>query len=84
MGEAGRFVSLGVMYFIQTLINLIIPSGSAKAALTMPIMAPFSDVIGPFAASYGDGLSVWRWLYEYDNTYFRRADGGIGNSPHTL
>ena len=38
----------------------------------------------PFAASYGDGLSVWRWLYEYDNTYFRRADGGIGNSPHTL
>ena len=46
MGDAGRFVSLGVMYFIQTLINLIIPSGSAKAALTMPIMAPFSDVIG--------------------------------------
>ncbi|MEI3420663.1 MAG: TIGR00366 family protein [Butyricimonas faecihominis] len=28
------------------MINIIIPSGSAKAALTMPIMAPFSDVIG--------------------------------------
>lgn len=41
MGETGKIVSLGVMYLIQTLINLIIPSGSAKAALTMPIMAPF-------------------------------------------
>lgn len=41
MGEAGKIVSLGVMYLIQTLINLIIPSGSAKAALTMPIMHPF-------------------------------------------
>ena len=63
MGEAGRFVSLGVMYFIQTLINLIIPSGSAKAALTMPIMAPFSDVIGlsrqatVMAYQFGDGFT---------------------------
>ena len=37
-----------------------------------------------FAASYGDGLSVWRRFYEYDNTYFRRTDGGIGNSPYSL
>lgn len=63
MGEAGKFVSLGVMYLIQTLINLIIPSGSAKAALTMPIMAPFSDVIGisrqatVMAFQFGDGFT---------------------------
>lgn len=63
MGETGKFVSLGVMYFIQTLINLIIPSGSAKAALTMPIMAPFSDVIGlsrqatVMAYQFGDGFT---------------------------
>ena len=63
MGDAGKMVSLGVMYFIQTLINLIIPSGSAKAALTMPIMAPFSDVIGMsrqatvMAYQYGDGYT---------------------------
>lgn len=31
-----------------------------------------------FAASYGDGLSVWRRFYEYDNTYFRRTDGALG------
>ncbi|MCD7899975.1 MAG: TIGR00366 family protein [Bacteroides sp.] len=63
MGETGKLVSLSVMYLIQTLINLIIPSGSAKAALTMPIMAPFSDVIGisrqatVMAFQFGDGFT---------------------------
>ena len=63
MGEAGKIASLGAMYLIQTLINLIIPSGSAKAALTMPIMAPFSDVIGisrqatVMAFQFGDGFT---------------------------
>jgi uncharacterized ion transporter superfamily protein YfcC len=45
MTNVGRFGSLSIMYGIQTLINVIITSGSAKAALTMPIMAPFSDLI---------------------------------------
>lgn len=63
MGEAGKIVSLGTMYMIQTAINIIIPSGSAKAALTMPIMAPFSDVIGisrqatVLAFQFGDGFT---------------------------
>jgi len=41
----GQTASIGIMYMIQTIINVTIPSGSAKAALTMPIMAPFSDLI---------------------------------------
>jgi uncharacterized ion transporter superfamily protein YfcC len=51
------------MYIIQTFINIIIPSGSAKAALTMPIMAPFSDLIGisrqatVMAFQFGDGFT---------------------------
>lgn len=63
MHEAGRIASIGVMYIIQTLINIIIPSGSAKAALTMPVMAPFSDVIGisrqatVMAFQFGDGFT---------------------------
>lgn len=63
MGETSKIVSLLVMYGIQTLINLIIPSGSAKAALTMPIMAPFSDVIHlsrqatVMAYQFGDGFT---------------------------
>ncbi|MBR5855993.1 MAG: YfcC family protein, partial [Bacteroidales bacterium] len=43
LGKAGEVASLGMMYMIQTIINLVIPSASAKAAITMPIMAPFSD-----------------------------------------
>lgn len=63
MNETGRVASVGAMYIIQTLINVIIPSGSAKAALTMPIMAPFSDVIGisrqatVMAFQFGDGFT---------------------------
>lgn len=63
MGDVGKITALGIMYLIQTLINLIIPSGSAKAALTMPIMAPFSDVIGisrqatVMAFQFGDGFT---------------------------
>ena len=42
----GQIATVEMMYVIQNLINLVIPSGSAKAALTIPIMAPFSDLIG--------------------------------------
>lgn len=63
MSGTGRILSLMAMYIIQTFINIIIPSGSAKAAITMPIMAPFSDVIGisrqatVLAFQFGDGFT---------------------------
>ena len=63
MKEFGQLGSVSVMYGIQTLINIVIPSGSAKAALTMPIMAPFSDLIGlsrqatVVAFQFGDGFT---------------------------
>ncbi|MGL5262232.1 MAG: YfcC family protein [Bacteroides sp.] len=63
LGETSKLFSLTIMYLIQTMINLIIPSGTAKAALTMPIMAPFSDVIGisrqatVLAFQFGDGFT---------------------------
>ena len=34
------------MFFIQTIINFFIHSGSGQAALTMPIMAPLADLVG--------------------------------------
>ena len=61
--ENGRTGALGAMYGIQTFINLFIPSASAKAAVTMPIMAPFSDMIGVsrqatvLAFQFGDGFT---------------------------
>ena len=63
MVNFGDIASIGVMYVIQTLINIVIPSGSAKAAITMPIMAPFSDLIGisrqatVMAFQFGDGFT---------------------------
>ncbi|MCK9447996.1 MAG: AbgT family transporter [Bacteroidales bacterium] len=63
MVNFGQVASVGAMYLIQTVINIIIPSGSAKAAITMPIMAPFSDLIGVsrqatvMAFQFGDGFT---------------------------
>ncbi len=63
LGEAGDVGSLGLMYVIQTLINVVIPSASAKAAITIPIMAPFADIIGVsrqatvLAFQFGDGFT---------------------------
>ena len=61
--NSGRVGALGTMYGIQTFINIFIPSASAKAAVTMPIMAPFSDMIGVsrqatvLAFQFGDGFT---------------------------
>ena len=61
--DVGRAAALGSMYGIQTFINIFIPSASAKAAVTIPIMAPFSDMIGVsrqatvLAFQFGDGFT---------------------------
>jgi uncharacterized ion transporter superfamily protein YfcC len=43
---ASQMSAIFIMYGFQSLINLVITSGSAKAALTIPIMAEFSDIVG--------------------------------------
>lgn len=63
MTDLGKIASVEIMYAIQTIVNIVIPSGSAKAAITMPIMAPFSDLIGVcrqatvMAFQFGDGFT---------------------------
>ena len=63
LAHTGEVASLGVMYIFQTALNLIMPSGSAKAALTMPIMSQFADLIGVsrqatvLAFQFGDGFT---------------------------
>lgn len=34
------------MFVVQSLFNILVPSGSGSAAVTMPIMAPLGDMIG--------------------------------------
>lgn len=63
MQDTGKVGSISVMYLIQTFLNIFIPSGSGKAALTMPMMSQFSDLIGisrqatVIAFQLGDGFT---------------------------
>jgi uncharacterized ion transporter superfamily protein YfcC len=56
-------LSAQAMFIVQTFINFFVPSGSGQAALTMPIMAPLSDLVGVsrqiavLAYQLGDGFS---------------------------
>jgi uncharacterized ion transporter superfamily protein YfcC len=58
-----RYVAAEGMLVVQSLLNFFIPSGSGQAAVTMPLMAPLSDVLGltrqtaVFAFTCGDGFS---------------------------
>ena len=51
------------MFFVQSLANFFIPSGSGQAFVTMPIMAPLADLVGVsrqvavLAFQFGDGFS---------------------------
>lgn len=56
-------ISSQVMYLVHICINFFVPSGSGQAALTMPVMAPLSDLIGVsrqtavLAFQFGDGFT---------------------------
>ena len=58
----GAFSAVG-MFFVQSLANFFIPSGTGQAYVTMPIMAPLADLAGVsrqvavLAFQFGDGFS---------------------------
>lgn len=58
----GGLAAIG-MFWVQSIINFFIPSGSGQAATTMPIMTPLADMVGVtrqtavMAFHYGDGFS---------------------------
>jgi len=57
----GELSAVG-MLFIQSVLNFFVPSGSGQAYVTMPIMAPISDIVGVtrqvavLAYQMGDGF----------------------------
>ena len=63
VGQLGPVLSAQAMFVTQTFINFFVPSGSGQAALTMPIMAPLSDLVGVsrqtavLAFQLGDGFT---------------------------
>ena len=63
LGDVSGAVSAWFMLVFQTVFNFFVTSGSGQAALTMPIMAPLSDVVGVsrqtavLAFQLGDGFT---------------------------
>lgn len=63
IGETSAYVNAGAMLFFQAVFNFFVASGSGQAAITMPLMAPLSDLVGisrqiaVLAFQLGDGLS---------------------------
>lgn len=58
-----NITTAGSMYLFQSCLNLVVVSGSAQAALTMPIFAPLSELIGlskqtaVLVYQFGDGFT---------------------------
>lgn len=46
LGGLPKVVFVNLMMFVQNVISFFIPSSSGHAALTIPIMAPLSDLVG--------------------------------------
>lgn len=63
LADLPQTISAICMFVFQAVFNFFIASGSGQAALTMPIMAPLSDIVGlsrqiaVLAFQLGDGLS---------------------------
>ena len=61
--SAGPSLAAVGMLVFQTICNFFIPSGSGQAYVTMPIMAPLSDLVGVsrqvavLAYQFGDGFT---------------------------
>nr|MEE4269299.1 hypothetical protein [Candidatus Krumholzibacteria bacterium] len=63
LGHVPRYVAAVGMLWFESSLNLLIPSGSGQAAVTVPLMAPLSDLLGitrqtaVLAFTCGDGFS---------------------------
>lgn len=63
IGDAPAWMAAQGMLVFQSVFNFFVTSGSAQAALTMPLMAPLADLVGVtrqtavLAFQLGDGLA---------------------------
>ncbi|MBN2426237.1 MAG: putative basic amino acid antiporter YfcC [Calditrichaceae bacterium] len=63
IGGTSPVITAQLMFVVQSVINIFIPSGSGQAVLIMPIMSPLSDLLGVtrqtavLAFQFGDGLT---------------------------
>ncbi|HND19509.1 MAG TPA: TIGR00366 family protein, partial [Acidobacteriota bacterium] len=64
IGSGSPLFAAQMQFVVQTLLNLLVPSGSGHAALTMPLMGPLSDLVGVtrqtsvLAFQFGEGFTT--------------------------
>ena len=62
LSHTPKFLMAPAMYIANTLVNVVLTSGSGKAAAVMPIMVPLADLLGitrqtaVVAFNFGDGF----------------------------
>ena len=67
LAETSSVFAAMMIYLFQFLFNFLVPSGTAQAATTMPIIAPLSDMVGVsrqvsiLVFQFGDGFSNMLW-----------------------
>ena len=67
VGQFNAVVASWIMFLVQTAINFFIPSGSALAMISMPVMVPLGELVGVtrqvsvLAYQMGDGFSNIFW-----------------------
>ena len=67
ISKTGTNVAAALIYVFQFLFNFIVPSGSGKAAITMPLIVPMADMAGitrqtaVLAFQLGDGPTNLFW-----------------------
>lgn len=63
LGQVPRYVAVVGMLAFESALNLLVPSGSGQAAVSVPLMAPLADILGitrqtaVLAFTCGDGFS---------------------------
>jgi uncharacterized ion transporter superfamily protein YfcC len=63
IGGVGPYAAVALVYLLTLVIEIFVPSASAKAVLIIPILAPLADLVGltrqtvVFAFNNGDGFA---------------------------
>ena len=84
MEGLGQVATVGMMYVIQTLINLIIPSGKCQSSpdhADHGSLLRFDRIV---KASDRDGLPVRRRIHQYDHPDIGSVDRRSGCQPYSL
>ena len=76
------------MFIVQDLFNVLVPSGSGKAAITMPLFAPLADLIGVtrqtavLAFQMGDAFT--NMITPASGSHQWGSGGRLCHGPHLL